>query len=114
MEVEERREDGNVEGRVIYDPADKEGKRGEFYEPMYLKPSRIIPESRLRYGKARGHTAFIPYHGWAESWGGDEVRLILDPAPEEKKDEWEEWVEECPACDETRRWLKRMPKRRGE
>jgi hypothetical protein len=57
--------------------------------------------------------------GWTEKkiaeikWQGPE-HLILDPAPEEKKDEWEEWVEECPACDETRRWLKRMPKRRGE
>jgi len=89
------------------------------HETMYLDESRIIPASRLRYGEARGHTVFIPELGWQENWGSSSHYLILDPEPvEEKKDEWEEWGDDCPLTginsqdrSDLADWLKRMPRR---
>lgn len=86
-------------------------------ECMWLHPYRIIPASRLRYGKPDKSTVFQPHCGWTDGViCVGEYRLILDP-PEEK-DEWKTWIEECPihtADPNPRRifidWLKRMPRR---
>ena len=85
-------------------------------EWVRCKPSRIIPESRLRYGMPKeGETYWESSIGWNKAILDfkDNQCLILDPEPEEKKDEWDEWVADAPICVDgnTRRWLKRMPRR---
>ena len=93
-------------------------------ENMWLKPSRIIPEGRLRYGvPQKGETYFARHNVGREEyeirgWEEAEINkgftaLILDPEPEAEKDEWEEWADDAPSCidDRTKNWLKRMPKR---
>ena len=122
MEVEES--SLHPDGTMRYNPLDKEEHEG-----MWLKPSRIIPESRLRYDLPKdGETYFAIWDmgqpsqyvmGWEPADGKKGFRaLILDPEPEEEKDEWEEWAEDSPVCDPNSEagrqiidWLKRMPRR---
>ena len=95
-------------------------------EHLYIKPSRLIPESRLRYGELKGGDKYFNTGngiGWQISSMDYKTLphvLILDPEPEEK-DEWGEWVEDAPekfivnwSHTELKDWLKRMPKRDSE
>ena len=111
MEVESVPYD-TEDGTEHFEPVGAEN--GEY---MWLNPSRVIPESRLRYGKPqKDDTYFAPELKWVK-WilrrEFDEMRLILDPAPGEK-DEWEEWADSAPTCidDRTKNWIKRMPRRK--
>ena len=101
------------------------------WEYLHLKPSRIIPEGRLRYGRPkRGEMFFSDGKKKlmkAKYDLGCGNRLILDPEPEEmdfgeyggvckEKDEWDEWVDKMPSIPHgtsgsLRDWLKRMPRR---
>ena len=97
-------------------------------EWVRCKPSRIIPESRLRRATPNKGETYFSHNldhigkGWrvADSNFSHDMHLILDPEPvEEKKDEWDEWADEIPGgvfCDSgtemrVRNWLKRMPRR---
>lgn len=95
-------------------------------EWIWLKPERVYPASRLRYGKPKdGEIAFYPTEGWFEliQHDGSCRILILDPIPApEPVSEWDKWVDEMPQVgidyiahvdyeDKMRAWFKRMPKR---
>jgi hypothetical protein len=120
MEVKERSRDVGCWGRMIYDPVE----RGDVREVLYLNPKNVIPESMLRL--------WLKWLRWTLGEKNYETRLILDPEPEEEKDEWEEWRKECPFDFDERidgnfllmnegcniadlvLWLKRMPGRGHE
>ena len=125
MEVEREPNDRVVEGVQQWYPVGVVDNHLDDCECLWLKPSRIIPESRLRYGKpCRGERYFEPGEGigW-ETWqvpDSKEVNgLILDPPPEPKSD-WDEWCEDEPfpasfdPYSEYKiahiEWQKRMPK----
>ena len=108
MEVEES--SLHPDGTQRYNPLDKEE-----YEGIWLNPRRIIPESRLRYGRPKKGEKFWSRYktGWRTAdYELADSYLILDPEPEEK-DEWDEWADSAPTCidDRTKNWIKRMPRR---
>jgi hypothetical protein len=114
MEVEEDQGHGDTHYHPVGRPTG---------EALYLRPDSIIPASRLRYGVPKpGDKFFRDNWRWIEAeMNYSHQRLILDPAPEEKKDEWEEWAEDSPVCDpdsnlgrEIIAWLKRMPRDKND
>jgi len=72
--------------------------RGPAYEWANVKESRLIPESRLRYGVPEsGEIYFYPPNGWeVEIATGDAICLIIDDPPPPEKSKWGEWVDKCP------------------
>ncbi len=125
MEIEKNPNEQDPKRVVdLYHPVDDETGR----EHLWLHPSRVIDEGRLRYGLVDLEEEFFDSQvGWRlrNEISKYKERLILDPPPAEpgqdEDEEWEKWVDDMPElrlsdsitewANKIKNWFSRMPRR---